>query len=226
MTNFKEIFTFTELELSIKIERVVDVKYPKDFKLIAIQNSAYFEFARRMIENDVLVLPKFYAGLVYLTGESDERYDDYKGSYSFMFKLEVKKHEKISEYFYHIYHYRSYIEFSVHQLISENDPRESRIYHQPNDELFSDRDICGFSIAFYKDVVEHMELTNYTPEPFVKYSDSNSLLFGYLKDEYFFKEEYENQDVYFKDKEALQEEVDIEQDKILAEQLNDNPAVE
>ncbi|OZG31879.1 hypothetical protein [Rickettsia endosymbiont of Culicoides newsteadi] len=201
MSGFKKTFNFTS-EFIIDIERVTDINYFKSFKLIAIQNSASFYFD----DNDPLVLPKFYAGLSYLTGPGDDRYDDYKGSYSFMFKLQVQKNSKISKYCYHIYHYRSYIEFAVYQLTSQGDPRASNHYHQPNDELFSDKDICSFSNLFYNYVQECMESAKYSPQPFVKYSDSNLLLFGYSRNKYFFKD-YENQDIYEKKKELLKKEL-------------------
>ncbi len=72
-----------------------------------------------------MLLPKLYAALTFVTGEGDSCYDHYKGSYSFMFELEIQKNHISSKYVYHIYHYRSYIEFSVNQIVPGTDPRES-----------------------------------------------------------------------------------------------------
>ncbi|MCC8368757.1 MAG: hypothetical protein LN573_01555 [Rickettsia endosymbiont of Oxypoda opaca] len=203
MINFKETF-YAGSESVIEIERITDTSYFRPFKFIPIENSAYFHFGRRITENP-LILPKLYAALTYLTGPSDDEYDHYKGSYSFTFKLTVQKKDKVSKYYYHIFHYRSYIEFSTSQLVSEDDPRESRYYHQPDDKLFPDKDIYSFSISFCENAITRAENDKHIPKPFVKYSNSNLLLFGYSKDEYFFKD-YKDENIYKKEKALLQEE--------------------
>lgn len=182
--NFNETFVIENMTINIK--RISNNKTFKPFKLIPIQNSTYFNFSIR-INNDPLILPKFYAALTSLAGMSDEWYDDYKGSYSFTFELEVQKNENITKYCYHIYHYRSYIEFDIYQIVPENDPRDSRCLTQPNDELFSEKDISLFSAFLYYHALEYMIKNKYTPQEFVKCSDSNLLLFGYLQNEYFLK---------------------------------------
>ena len=190
--------TFTIENITINIKRTSNNKTFKLFKLIPIQNSAYFDFSIR-INEDPLILPKFYAALTSLVGMSDNRYDDYKGSYSFAFELEVEKNGNITEYCYHIHHYRSYIEFDTYLIVPKNDRRNSRHYIQPNDELFSDKDISLFSTFLYYYALVEMIKNKYTPQPFVKFSDSNFLLFGYLQNEFFF-ENYEDQEIYLEAK--------------------------
>ena len=209
--NFNE--TFSGENITINIKHVPDNKIFKSFKLIPIQNSAYFYFGNK-IHNDPLILPKFYAALTNLVGVGDEFYDDYKGSYSFTFKLDVKKNENITEYCYHIYHYRSYIEFNVYQIVPKNDPRNQEHYTQPNDELFSEKDIISFSTFFYYYTLEQMIKNNYTPQPFVKSSNSNFLLLGYLNNEYFF-EDYDNEENYLKEKNTKNQLLENENSKIL-----------
>lgn len=204
MDNFTETFDFTS-EFTIKIKRIADVSYFKSFKLIPIQNSAYF-YVRNQLDKDPFILPKLYVGLVHLTGSSDNRYDDHKGSYSFGFELEVHKNSKISKYYYHIYHYRSYIEFLTYELTSQGDVRNSNHYHQPNDQLFSDKDICAFSSVFSGYVLGYLKGTQFVPKPFIKSSNSNLLLFGYFKNKYFC-EDYEEEDLYYQQKELLQKEL-------------------
>jgi hypothetical protein len=198
-TEFNETFTLTTENLIINIKRVfLSKKTFEPFKLIPIQNDAYFDFGRK-ISNNPLILPKLYAALINLTGLSDDRYDDYKGSYSFTFELEVQKNSNISKYCYHIYHYRSYIEFAVYHIVPESDSRNPEHVAQPNDELFSDKDIRGFSNFLYYYALGCMEKSGYVPRTFVKFSDSNLLLFGYSQNEYFYKE-YEDQESYLKAK--------------------------
>lgn len=190
--------TFAKENITINIARIPSDTMFKPFKLIPIENSAYFDFSRRIMK-DPLVLPKFYASLTSLVGISDDLYDDYKGSYSFTFKLEVQKNDNITEYCYHIYHYRSYIDFAVYQIVPQSDPRDPRYISQPDDRLFSNKDISLFSNFLYHYALEYMIKNKYTPQAFVKCSDSNLLLPGYLQNEYFF-ENYEDQDSYLEAK--------------------------
>ena len=191
---FNETFTLDTENLTVNIKRILGKKTFKPFKLIPIQNDAYFDFGEKII-NDPLILPKLYSALTNLTGPSDDWYDDYKGSFSFTFELEVLKNGNTSKYCYHIYHYRSYIEFAVYHIVPENDSRNPEHYAQPNDELFSDKDICVFSNFLYYYALKCMEKNGYTPQTFVKFSDSNLLLFGYEQNEYFYKS-YEDQESY------------------------------
>jgi hypothetical protein len=200
---FNETFSLPTENITINIKRVfLSEGAYKSFKLIPIDNSTYFDFGGK-IRNDPLILPKLYAAFTSLTGPGDDWYDDYKGSYSFTFELEVQKNNNFSSYCYHIYHYRSYIEFSVYQIVPKSDSRDPEHVTQPNDELFSDRDIRGFSNFFYYHALESMEESGRTPQPFAKFSDSNLLIFGYLQNEYFYKE-YEDQEIYQEAKKLLQ----------------------
>ena len=98
------------------------------------------------------------------------------------------------------------MEFAVYELTSEGNLRKTGYYCSPNAELFSSNDIYRFSKSFYEETQNCMEASQYTPEPFVKYADSNLLLFGYSKGEYFF-EECADQEEYEMRKGLLQKEV-------------------
>lgn len=200
MDFFKKTLEIEE-GLIVYIERLFDFGKNdlKKYKFLPIQNSAYFYLDKI---KEPLILPKLYAALEYLTGKGDNRYDDYKGSYSFTFKIKVQKNQMISEYIYHIYHYRSYIEFSVFQLVSKTDLRKETYMHQPDDGLFSDMDICNFSIYFCNYALGYMEGAQYIPQPFTKYSDSNLLSFGYSGSEYFLND-YEDEEEYTASKEYV-----------------------
>jgi hypothetical protein len=166
--------------------------------------------------NDEFNLPQIYAGLTYLTGHGDDRYDDYKGSFSFTFKLNVKKPNYETEYIYHVMHYRSYVEFFVQEVALKDDPRDEQIMHAPDDERFSDKDIRIFSACFLKLAVIYAEKE--TIEPFVKSSDSNFILFGYLDNKYFYKT-YEEQDEYIQAKLLLEKQIQENKNSIIELQL-------
>lgn len=192
---FEKFFDLSP-SLSVQITHLPTTEIPKIGKTLAIQNSAYFYFGLQ-IEQNPLLLPKIYAALTCLVGPSDNRYDDWKGSYSFTFTLKVNKNNVVSHYVYHLYHYRSYINVEVQQIVAENDPRDSQMMHQPNEILFSDVEISLFTNRFCMYCVQHMEEENYTPKPFIKNADSNNLFFGFADGEYYC-ENYTNYDEYEK----------------------------
>lgn len=205
MTHFNKTFTISP-DLAVTVERIwLNESDFENKKLLAIENSAYFKFALQ-IQKDPLILPKLYTALRCLTGPGDEYYDDYKGSYSFTFKLDVLKNGHLSNYLYSIYNYRSYIEFYLRQIVPKTNPQETEIMHQPNNELFSDDDICHFCRYFSGYLLGYIKEAQNTPEPFVKGSDSNCLLFGFYNGEYFCTQ-YDSSEEYKKKKSALKREL-------------------
>lgn len=205
MSDFKETFAFQGGSISVTIQRPCNYNAVEDFKWIPIENEAYFLVAK-YFSDDHFFLPKLYAALTYVTGSGDSGYDDFKGSYNFDFDLDVQKNGKSSAYRYYISHYRSYINFSLYHRVPKNDPRDPKYMSQPDDDLFSDANISGFSYFFCKFLLKSVEDAQYKPKPFVKCSDSNLLLFGFLKGEYF-SESYTDYKQYEKEKEQKELEV-------------------
>ena len=195
MKKFEKIFELKD-NLKIKVARVLLDEEISNKKMISIKNNAFYSIANS-ISREPLELPRLYVALRFLTGPGDLYYDDYKGSYSFHFMLEVHKNARVSSYLYHLYHYRSYIDFSVRHIVKEVKSNDDRfILHEPNDELFSSDDISYFSEYFFGFSLGFLEGSGYKPQPFIKRSESNLLLFGYDNEEYFFYsydtwEEYE-----------------------------------
>lgn len=205
MLTFRESFTADGQTIDIK--RIDTANVSEGYKWIPIENDAYF-LIFKYFSDDPCFLPKLYTALTYLTGPGDDFYDDYKGSYSFRFELNVKKNGLLNTYLYHIYHKRSYVEFSLYQRVPKTDPRDPEVMAQPNDEVFSDRDICSFSYFLCKYALKSMEEVKYKPKPFVKWADSNLLLFGFADGE-FFSNSYKDYEQYQKEKE--QKKLNIEE---------------
>jgi hypothetical protein len=203
--NFKRTFEFTT-DLIITAERMV-YNDLRDCKLIPISNSAFAVVSS--VLNDDFNLQHIYVGLTQLTGHGDDMYDDYKGSFSFAFKLNVKKPNYETEYFYHVMHYRSYIEFFVHEIAPKDDLRDENIMHQASAQRFSDQDIRMFSYCFLKLAVMSIDVN--VIEPFVKFTDSNLILFGYLDNKYFYKQ-FDNYEEYHNTKLVLEQQ--LQEDKI------------
>lgn len=122
----------------------------------------------------------------------------------------LKKPNYETEYIYHVVHYRSYVEFFIQEIVPKNDLRDENIMYAPNDERFSDKDIRMFSICFLKFAVMCTE--GKTIEPFVKSSDSNLILFGYLNNEYFYKQ-YEEEEEYSQAQLVLEQQLQTHSNK-------------
>lgn len=195
-TAFKKTFEVIPGYLTVQAERIWGWDVFEDHKLIPIGHVANSYMGWR-IWDDPLFLPKFYAAFLCMTGPSDTSYDPLRGAYNFRFKLEVQKNKLRSAYYYHIYHDCSYSEFSVFHVVPENDPREENHFVMPNDALFSNHDICRFTLYFCNYALGYMQGYGYVPEPFVKHSDYHLLLFGYSKGSYFSKH-HEDPDQYEK----------------------------
>lgn len=184
----KEFHIKYEITLGVwvRLQRIEDARVFKGFKLIPISNSAFFDYSAHLSKNP-LKLPKLHAALTYLTGDSDDCYDEYKGSFSFMFELNVEKSSITSKYLLHIYHYRSYIEFLLYQAVPKDDPRDPEHLCSTDEKLFSEKEISTTCLGFCNGMIREMEAENYVPDSFVKSSNSNLTLFGYLNGEYFYK---------------------------------------
>lgn len=167
----------------------------KKFKWITIYDSTFSFFGFNALD-DPYILPKFYAGLTYVTGTTEEledSYDAYKSSYGFRFGMEVKKYDKISKYCFQLYHYRSSVACKIIQPVLQSDPRNNFTYDKPNDEFFSENEIHSFTYELYYYLMKCIE--KYIPPDFVKSSDSNLVLFGYMRNKYFY-ESHEDPDAY------------------------------
>ena len=204
--NFKKTFELGP-DLIITAERII-CNDLHGYKLMSISNSAFFAISS--VLDAEFNLPQIYASLTYLTGHGDDNYDGYKGSFSFTFKLNVKKPNYETEYIYHVVHYRSYVEFFLQEIVPKNDLRDINIMYAPNDEQFSDKDIRMFSLCFLKFAVMCTE--GRPIEPFVKSSDSNLILFGYLNNEYFYKQ-YEKEEEYSQAQLVLEQQLQVHNNK-------------
>jgi hypothetical protein len=71
--------------------------------------------------------------------------------------------------------------------------------HKADSELFSESDIDFFCQYFCNYALGYLEGYGHIPEPFIKSSDSNLLLFGYFQNEYFLYS-YDDPEEYYNDK--------------------------
>lgn len=94
---------------------------------------------------DNLNLAQYYTGLRCLFGKPGNLYDDWKGSFSFAFQVEVFRREHTYAYVLHIVHARSAIEFRFRKIVANpksHDPFDLLVYHAPLADEFSGQEMA------------------------------------------------------------------------------------
>lgn len=207
---------FTEsIPISIDVRRLKEPGFvvPKGMKVLPISNDPDFPLYARYIR-DKEFLPKLYTALKYLTGPSDENFDNYKGSFSFQFMLDVEKKMNRSQYLFWMMQFRSFMRIKLYQIVPDSDPRREEVFTKATESLFSEDDIIAFTFAFVDDLLKRLEREKHIPEPFVLSSHSDCLIYGYLDNEYF-ATEFTDRDSYAGELKALE-----------ARLTKDNPTVD
>ena len=147
-------------------------------------------------EGKSLNLAQIYVTLKELCGESGQFFDDWKGSFSFPFFLEVSKAGHKFDYLLDIYDHRGSLYFGICKQLQPYDSYDFRLIHQPFSEEFSRQDINKFISYFYGYIQGYFEARQDTYKQFFfKRVDSNGILFGY-KDGNFFEEHYDSSENY------------------------------
>jgi hypothetical protein len=147
---------------------------------------------------DYLNFAKIYTTLKSLCGESGKGYDDWKGSFSFPFLVEVKKGEKEFRYLLNIFNYRDSLYFGIRKPLQPDDRFDRQLIHQPFEDEFSREEINNFIISFYAYLVSSFRaIAPSYDEFFFNRVDSNGILFGY-KDGQFFQDHYDSPEEYKK----------------------------
>jgi hypothetical protein len=190
-------------EIHYTCSRLADDEYYElDQNSLAIADDYGFYMAfYRFLEQrgDYLNFAQIYVALKQFSGESGACYDDWKGSFSFPFLLELKRGEKEFTYLLNIYNYRDSLYFGIRKPVKPDDSRYDRqIIHQPFEDEFSRKEINNFIIYFYSYLIGFFKAIRTTyDEFFYKRVDSNGILFGY-KDGEFFEEQYKSPEEYEK----------------------------
>jgi hypothetical protein len=144
-----------------------------------------------------LGLPQLYAGLTALTGPSGDLYDDWKGAFSFPFKLTVRRGEREHRYLLNLMNYRSMVEPILYRVQQQGESYSRDTYHAPFEDELSSDDIV-FVIDFIRGFVAgYLQTMPRWTVPFVKKVQSNFILFGYDPTSgEFFEQEYDEAEAY------------------------------
>ncbi len=186
-------------EVHYKLIRLSDGQYHDFWRnsiSIADDYRFYLDFFYRYLERrgECLNLAQIYCTLTELCGESNKFIDNYKGSFSFPFLLEVKKSGKQFNYLLTIFDFRGSIEFGFRKLLQPQDTYDKRFLYQPFTEGFSREEINNLIVYMYSYVKGVFEdISKDYQKPFFKKVISNTILYGY-KDGNFFEEQYNSSD--------------------------------
>lgn len=196
-------------------DKVINIEFNgKHYRLFRLDDSQYYELWKNSLaiaddygfylnlyfylrdKSSSLNLAQVYVALEKLCGSSGKFFDDWKGSFSFPFFLEVSKAGQKFDYLLDIYDHRGSLYFGIRKQLKPDDSYDARIIHQPFPEEFSRQDINEFISYFYGYLQGYFATIKGSYEQFFcKRVDSNCILFGF-KDGIFFEEHYEDYEDY------------------------------
>jgi hypothetical protein len=174
--------------------------------------------------NGALTVGKVYAALCHLTGPTGKSFDNYKGSFSFPFSLDVLQEGRSLPYLFEVRDFRGGLEFPIRKVVEVEDPRlREHRYHVPfADELSNEAINClvAYWCAYVKGYWSRVK--PFWQEPFVLAVESNHVLFGFAEGR-FFEEQYESEDSFSSTCGRYQETVRRERDALAARKPQTGP---
>jgi hypothetical protein len=177
----------------VELRRSDDAFFCKAAELsMPIQLQGVYTLADRSLR-----LPEIYAALTTLTGPSGDLYDDWKGAFSFPFKLTVRRGDRESRYLLNLRNFRSMVEPTLYRVQQPGESYRSDRYHAPFDDELSADDITHVIDSLRRFLAGFVETMPKWTTPFVKQIRSNALLFGYdPRSGAFFEEGYREPEAY------------------------------
>jgi hypothetical protein len=156
-----------------------------------------FYLAMRALQNQ-LNLAEAYLVLKDWTGESGRLFDDWKGSFTFPFALDVIKSDQSFPYMLEVCDCRGSLEFRIWKVVAADDDRiREGLIRPPFSGEFPREEIDKFIPHFFSYLVDCWEAIRSCPhKPFVRKVDSSDVLYGYvngatLAEQYCSSEAYE-----------------------------------
>jgi hypothetical protein len=139
-------------------------------------------------------LPRQYAALRTLFGESTTMYDDFKCSFGYPFKFEVSHVDRDVTYTILLHDRKGGLDLKFNRVISATDSvdsRELQAYMPPIADEFSQKEISELTerfISYLKDYADQIESRFDTP--FIRSNDAALVIYGF-RDGTFFTDTYE-----------------------------------
>jgi len=181
------------------------------YKMIRLNSDQYAEFAQHSLAifqdysfyldlhraaektKENLNLAQIYASLRRLTGECSLMYDNWKGSFSFPFLLNITADSGNFHYLLNIYDTKGSLEFEMAKIImSDQTEQEIEKLHTPFEQEWPRKEINNFIGMFYFFLVGYFsQIKQLVTQPFVMKVPVSMILYGY-KDGIFFQHEYDS----------------------------------
>jgi hypothetical protein len=143
--------------------------------------------------DQTLNLAEFYVALTVLTGSSGRLFNDYKGSFCFVFLLEVIRDEETFPYILRVRDHRGSVSFVFHKILLSNEHAyDMYIVHKPLTD-FPQEDMERFSAFFYDYLKGCFTAIKKTwTEPFELLVESQNIVYGYRNGCFFEEQRQEN----------------------------------
>jgi hypothetical protein len=152
----------------------------------------------RQEEQGNLNIAEFHFVLEHVYGESGLHYDDYKGSFSFPFALDVIRADQTFPYLLNVHNHRSSLEFSLRKFVGR-EGKVDHVVHPPLENEFGRKEINSF-IAFFYDFLRGrlkcLLASGMQPTPFAHRVRSNLILYGYC-DGRFFDQQFDREEEFY-----------------------------
>lgn len=139
---------------------------------------------------DELNFAQYYTGMRLLFGKPGNRYDDWKGSFSFSFQVDVVRNGHSYAYLLNILNLRSTIEFHFRKILDDSESQGSlQAYRDPLQHEFSDLEMLAvqyFMHGYLKGYLEVIQKNGILDCPdFVLVTESNLIISGYINGQFF-----------------------------------------
>lgn len=171
------------------LTRITDATYARLARRSYPLSEQYSECYYGRAPEDTLNLAQYYTGMRCLFGKPSNLYDDWKGSFSFVFQVDVFRNKNVYTYLLNILHLRSYIEFRFRKIVDDSENHNLSVYREPLENEFSGEDMqkveCfmyGFLLGYLRAVQESASLD--IPD-FILLSCSNHIISGYIDGKFF-----------------------------------------
>lgn len=167
------------------LTRITDATYIRLAKRSYSLSEQYFDGA----PGDTLNFAQYYTGMRCLFGEPGNLYDDWKGSFSFAFQVDVFRNENIYNYLLNILHFRGNLEFRFRKIMEDPENYDLSVYREPLEDELSGDDMVKIECFVYGFLLGYLETAGERvlqdiPD-FILLSDSNHIISGYIDGKFF-----------------------------------------
>lgn len=171
-------------------ERLSDLRF-RELAADAIAFQLSDEFLTYQIGNDNLKLAQTYAVCCTLFGERGQRFDDWKGAFSFPLALHIEGVSRLPAYLLNLFHYRSHVDVHCMQTVDRNDPRRTtNVLYKHEDSQVATSEFVRIMLHLIGFIEGYAETFSWST-PFVLAAPSDLVVYGFGPTQGFFNKQYD-----------------------------------